>query len=109
TVAVAFPVRRVVLVVVGHEIVQGESVVARDEVDALLHLALLMAVDLGTADEPVRCPCRRARLPAEEGADVVAKPPVPLLPAVPDEAPDLVEAGRIPRPGDELRVREHRI
>src|SRR5262249_18461460 len=108
-VAIALSVRLVVLVVVGHEIVQRESVVARDEVDALLAPGSFWAVDRGAPDEPVRHPCRRARLPAEEGADVVTEPSIPLLPAVPDEAADLVETGRIPGLGDELRPCERRV
>ena len=108
-VAIVLPVRLVVLAIVGHEVVEGEAVVAGDEVDALLGLALLVPVDLGAADQPVRDPRHRARLAAEEVADVVAEPAVPLLPAVADEAADLVETRRVPRLGNELRARERRI
>ena len=52
-VAIVFAVRFVVLLVVGDQIVQREAVVARDEIDALLGFALLVAVDVGTADQPV--------------------------------------------------------
>ena len=108
-VAIVLPVCLVVLAVVGNEVIEREAIVAGDEVDALLGLASLVAVDLGTADEPVSDPCHRTRLRAEEGADVVTEPSVPLLPAVSDEAADLVETDRIPRLGDELRARERRI
>mgnify|MGYP003694180711 CR=1 FL=1 len=108
-VAVVLAVRLVVLAVVGDEIVQGEAVVTRHEVDALLGLALLVAVERRAADQAVGKPLDRAFLAAEEAADVVAEASVPLLPAVADEAAHLVEAGRIPRLGDELRARQRRV
>src|SRR5262249_42752738 len=46
---------------------------------------------------------------AEEAADIVAEPAVPLLPTVPNEAADLIQAGSIPRLGDELRARQDRV
>src|SRR5439155_23272871 len=90
TVAVVLAVRLVVLAVVGDEVVEREAVVAGHEVDALLGLALLVAVDFGTADDPVRHPAHGARFAAEEVAHVIAKAAVPLLPGVPDEAAHLV-------------------
>jgi hypothetical protein len=83
--------------------------VAGDEVDALLGLAFLVPVDLGAAHEPVGHSPYRTRLPSEEGANIVAEPAVPLLPAVADEAADLGETGRVPRLGNELRARERGI
>ena len=50
-VAVLFTVCLVVLPVVRDQIVQGEPGVAGDEVDALLGLAFLVAVDLGAPEE----------------------------------------------------------
>ena len=108
-VAVVFAVGLVVLVVVGDEVVEREAVVAGDEVDALLGLALLVAVDLGAADQPVGEAPDRARLAAEEVADVVAEAAVPLLPAVADEAADLIQPGGVPRLGDELGAGQRRV
>ena len=87
---------RLLLRDVEHERRRVPHVVTGDEVDALLGLAPLMAVDLGAADQAVRHARHRAWLAAEEGANVIAKPAVPLLPAVADEAADLVQAGRVP-------------
>ena len=56
----------VVLVVVGDEVVEREAVVAGDEVDALLRLAFLVAVDLGAAEYAVGNACHRTRFAAEE-------------------------------------------
>ena len=53
-VAVVFAVGLVVLAVVGDQIVEREAVVAGHEVDALLGLALLVAVDLRAADHAGR-------------------------------------------------------
>ena len=109
-VAVVLAVGLVVLRVVGDEIVQREAVVAGDEVDAGFGLAPLVAVDLGAAQQPVGQP--RATVPSsprKKLAHVVAEPAVPLLPGVADEAADLIEAGGVPRLGDELRAGERRI
>ena len=60
-VAVVLAVGLVVLAVVRHEIVQREAVVAGDEVHAGFGFALLVAVDLGAAEQAVgqaRSRCR---------------------------------------------------
>ena len=61
-VAVVLAVRLVVLPVVRDQVVQREAVVAGDEVDALLRLPLLVAVQVRAAEQPRReppRPCRR--------------------------------------------------
>ena len=108
-VAVVLAVRLVVLAVVGDEVVEGEAVVTGDEVDALLGLALLVAVERRAADQAVGEALDRAVVAAEEAADIVAEAAVPFLPAVADEAADLVQAGGVPRLGDELRAGQHRV
>jgi hypothetical protein len=47
-----------------------------------------------------------ARLAAHEAAHVVAELAVPFLPAVADEAADLVQPGRVPGLGDQLDAGE---
>ena len=55
-VSILFAVGLVVFIVVGDHIVERETIVAGDEVQALLGLALLMAIDFMAADEPIgRC------------------------------------------------------
>src|SRR5207253_8028101 len=83
-VAVLLAVRLVVLAVVRDQVVEREAIVARHEIHALLWLALFVAVDLGAASLAVGEAPQRAVRAAEEVAGVVAEPPVPLLPAVPD-------------------------
>ena len=95
--------------VVGDEIVEGEAVMTRHEVDAPLGLALLVAVQRRAADQAVGKALDRAFFATEKTANVVAEPPVPLPPAVSDEAPHLVQARRIPGLGDELRACERRV
>ena len=51
-VAIVLAVRLVVLAVVRDEVVQREAVVTRDEVDAVLGLAFLVAVDVRAAEQP---------------------------------------------------------
>jgi len=101
-VAVALAVVLVVLSVVGDEVVRREAVVAGDEVDALLRLAPLVAIQLGAADHPVGEAPHHAVRAAQEAPDVVTKAAVPLPPAVSDEAAYLIEARCVPRLGDDL-------
>ena len=108
-VAIVFAVRLVVLVVVRDEIVQREPVVTGDEIDALLGLALFMAVEIGAPEQPGRDRRTEPWSPFRNRAHVVAEPAVPLLPAVADEAPHLIETGGIPGLGDELGAGEERI
>src|SRR5215472_2338656 len=82
---------------------------AGNEVDALLGLAFLVCVDFRAAHNSVRDPPYRMRLAPEERADIVAESAVPLLPAVADEAADLVEAGCVPSLGDKLRPGQRRV
>src|SRR5262249_48082449 len=79
------------------------------EIDALLRLALIMAINLRAADHAickVRC---RALFRAKEAPGIVAESTVPLLPTVPDKAADLVKAGSIPGLGYKLRSGERGI
>ena len=108
-VAVAFAVRLVVLAIVRHEIVQREAVVAGYEVDALLRLALLMAVEVRAAEQAPRKAPRGRGVALHEAAHVVPEAAVPLFPVVADERAELIEAGRVPGLGDQLRAGEHRI
>ena len=85
-VEIAVTVRLVVLGVVGDEVVQREAVVAGDEVDALLRLALLVPVHVGAAGQPVRQGRHGSGVALQESPDVVAKLAVPFLPAVAEEA-----------------------
>src|SRR5262249_6623226 len=52
-VAIALAILFIVLLVVGDEVVQSETVVTGDEIDALLRLSLLMTINLGAANEPI--------------------------------------------------------
>src|SRR4029434_4830671 len=108
-VTVVFPVRLVVLVVVGDQIVEGETIVTRHEVDALLGLAFLVPVDLRATEYAVRQAPHHPLVATEEAADIVAEAAVPLLPTVPNEAADLIQTGRIPRLGNEFRAGQDRV
>ena len=108
-VAISLAVGLVVLLVVGNQVVQGEAVMAGDEVNALLGLALLMAVNLGAADQPVGEAPERALRAAQEIPRVVAEPSVPLLPTVAHKVAHLVKAGSIPGLGDELGARQQGV
>src|SRR5262249_30282401 len=108
-VVVVLAVGVVVLAIVRDEVIQRETVVAGDEVDALLGLAVLVTIDVGTAEQSVRHIANRPGIAPDEAPDVVAEPAVPLLPPLPDERADLVEAGGIPGFGDQLGACEHGV
>ena len=78
------------LAVVGHEIVERETIVSRHEVDALLGLALLVTIDGRAADQAIGDAIDRAVVTTEEAADIVPEASVPFLPAVPDKGAHLV-------------------
>ena len=108
-VAVVLAVGLVVLAVVGDQIVEREAVVAGDEVDAVLRLALLVAVDVGAAEQPRGHARHRAVVALQKAPHVVAEPAVPFLPGVADEAADLIEPRGIPGLGDQLGAGQQRI
>ncbi len=105
SVPVLFAVRFIVLAVVRDEVVEREPIVAGHEVDALLRFALLVSIHLRASDHAVGKARQRTLFTAEEAAGIVAEPPVPFFPTVPDEAAHLVEPGRIPRFGNKLHAR----
>src|SRR5262249_15981719 len=83
---VCLAVGLVVLLVVGDEVVEGEAVVTRHEVDTLFRLPFFVTVDLGAADQPVGRPAQRPGYGAEEVAYIIPEGAVPLLPGIADEA-----------------------
>src|SRR5262249_13594376 len=108
-VAIVFAVYFVVFRVVGNHVVQSESVVAGDEVDALFGFAALMGVDLGAPHNPVRDTRHRAIHAAEKIADIISESSVPLLPTVSHEASHLIKTGRVPGLGNHLGTCEHGV
>ena len=108
-VAVVLAVRLVVFLIVGDEIVERETVVAGHEVEALLCLALLVAVDLGTADQPVGHAPQRPGFAAEEVAHIVPEAAVPLSPTISHKAADLIKPRSIPGFGNHLLSRQNWI
>src|SRR5690606_12969706 len=99
----------VVLLIVRDQIVKRESVMARDEIDALLRIEPLVLVYIRTADQPIGQGMSQTLVTLDKGAHVVAEPAVPLLPTVANKLTDLVQAPGVPRLGDEFDVRQDRI
>src|SRR6478672_510926 len=108
-VAVIFAVCFVVLGVIRDEVIEGEAVMARYKINALLGLAFLVTVNRRAASQPVRKVSNRMLLSAKKTPDIISKSPVPLLPTVSDETADLVKSGRIPGFGDEFGSRKLRV
>src|SRR5690606_17394401 len=82
TVAVAFLIRLVVLAVIRHKIVQAESVVAGDEVDAGDRLASVPAIQVAGAEKPRREVGGDPAVALPEPSDRVAVLAVPFAPHV---------------------------
>ena len=107
-VAVPLPVRLVVLLVVRDEVGEREAVVGGDEVDRRERPAAVVLVEVARAGEALGELGDR-RVPAPEVADAVAVDAVPLRPED-REVADLVAARPdVPRLGDQLDLREHRV
>jgi hypothetical protein len=99
----------VVLVVVGHEVAQGEAVVGGDEVDRRARAAAVRLVQVARAGEAVGELRQGLVDPAPEVADRVAVAAVPLRPQR-REVADLVAAlADVPRLRDQLRLADHRV
>src|SRR5690606_37342951 len=105
----ALAVGLVVLVLVGDEVVQGETVVAGDEVDGGGRTPAVVLVQVAGAGQPGGELRQRGRLAAPQVADRVAVAAVPLGPPG-REVAHLVAAGTdVPRLGDQLDLGEHRV
>ncbi len=107
---VPLPVGLVMLLVIGHQVGQGEPIVTRHIVDAALGaIAGLVAKDVETTRHaPGKIP-HHPPIPPHKAPHVVAKAPVPLCPAVARKGSQLVKAGGVPGLGDELGARQHGI
>src|SRR5205823_11596248 len=80
-VAAVLAIGLVVLLVVAHEVVEGETVVAGDEVDARRGPPALALVEVGGPAEAVREVAHAARLAPPAVADSVAETAFALRPA----------------------------
>ena len=108
-VAVVLAVGLVVLLVVGDEVVQREAVVRGDEVDAGVGPAAVVLVEVAAAGQAVGELADLAVVALPEAAHGVAVLAVPLRPEH-REVADLVAAlADVPRLGDQLDLREHRV
>ena len=105
----SFAVGVVVLLVVGHQVGQGEAVVGGDEVDGRHGAAARVLVEVGGAGDAGGEFAQRGRLAAPEVADGVAVLAVPFRP-LRREVAHLVAAGpNVPGLGDELDLGHHRV
>src|SRR5207247_1384304 len=78
-VPVPFAIRLVVLVVIGDQIVQRETVMAGHKIDALFGFSFLVAENIGAAERPLRQQPDRPTVAFDKAADVVPEAAIPLL------------------------------
>ena len=108
-VAVVLAVGVVVFLVVGHQIRQGEAVVAGDEVDACGRAASGGLIEIRGSGQAGGELAQRCRLAAPVVADGIAVLAVPLRPQ-PRKIAHLVAAlADIPGLGDQLDLADHRV
>ncbi len=108
-VPVVLPVGLVVLLVVGHQVVQGEPVVGGDEVDRGDRAPTVVLVEVAGPGEPETELAEGGRLAPPEVAHRVAVLAVPLRPQRREAADHVATLTQVPRLGDELDLGHHRV
>ena len=108
-VAVALAVRLVVLRIEADQVVQRKPVVRRDEVDARVRLAAALLIEVAAARQAVAHFADLSGVTLPELAKAVAVLPVPLGPQHRKVAHLVAAVAHVPRFGNELHLREHRI
>ena len=105
-VAIVFAIRLVVLLVIGDEVIERESIVAGHKVDALLRFRCLWPYSSGLPT--IRSATRRSDpgSPRKKSRTSSRNFPFHSLPGVADETADLIEPGGVPSLGNELGARE---
>src|SRR5258705_1417604 len=94
------------LLVVGDEVIERETVVTRHKIHAYFRLTILVTVNLRAAKQPVGKVSHRTVIATEKAANIVAKPAIPFPPTVSDEISHLIKTGCIPSLSNKLRARE---
>src|ERR1019366_6628955 len=79
-VMVVFSVCFIVLVAIAHQVVQSETVVAGDEIDAALGTFARLGVDVGTAADAAGKQTEHPIIAAPETPDIISVPAIPLRP-----------------------------
>src|SRR5450759_4718967 len=79
-VMVIFSVCFIVLVAIAHQVVQSETVVAGDEIDAALGTFARLGVDVGTAADAAGKQTEHPIIAAPETPDIISVPAIPLRP-----------------------------
>ena len=100
----------VVFFVVAVEVVQGETVMAGDEVDRGVFAAVEGVIEVVRTGQAVGDDRGQAAVALEETAQFVAVAAVPFRPAAPvRETADLVQAAGVPGFGDQLDIGQDRV
>src|SRR3954452_11793647 len=95
--------------IVANEVAQGETIVRGDEVNARARMPVVVAEEIAAPGEPGRQFAHRPAVSFPEAPHAVAIFAIPLTPEH-REVADLVTVwSDVPRFGDQLHGREHRI
>src|SRR4029077_3079261 len=93
SIPVTFAVRKVVLLIVGNEIVEREAIMAGHEIDALIGRTCEMLIEIGAAGNSGGNRADHPCVAADESPEVVAIAAVPFSPSFPRKASDLIKPG----------------
>ncbi len=109
SIAVVLSVGLIVFVIVGNQVIERESIVAGNKVDATVWLPIWLLKEIRAPRDTRRQPKDGSRVSLDKAPYVVTKLPIPLRPAVPDERADLVEPSGIPGLSDDLDACQYRV
>ena len=108
-IAIFLAVRLVMFLVVAHEIAQREAVVSGDEIEARARAPAIVCVEIAAAGQSRGQLADRAAVAFPKAPHAVAILAVPLGPEHGKIADLIAVRPEIPRLGDELHLREHRV
>src|SRR5262249_34675044 len=108
-VSVLFTVGLIVFVVVTDQIVQGESVVRRDEVDAVIWPAPVVLIEIGTAGQSITDFTDEPFVAPPEAAHRIAKLSIPFRERQRKISYVITAIANVPRLGNQFYLRQNGI
>ncbi|OPY71812.1 MAG: hypothetical protein A4E63_01406 [Syntrophorhabdus sp. PtaU1.Bin050] len=96
SIPIVLPVRLVMLFIVADEVSEGETIVARYEIDAVYRKPAFRFIEVAAACDPCCDFPDQTRVAPDKAPHHISVPAVPLGPAVSREIPDLIETACIP-------------
>ena len=96
-------------VIIGHQVIEGEAIVTRDEIDSVNRYMPCRLVEIRASCNARGDLAYHPWITPDKAADIIAVAPVPFGPTITREAADLIEASGIPRLSNQFGISEHLI